>query len=96
MVFTPYCHFKPTNDIQPESPSVYTGDKILYLRTLDKIHLQCYCINAFINIGVQQCILYSFVLDKPPEYKLFCQPETIHYKKNNQIRFEHYNILLRK
>ena len=24
---------------------------------------------------------FSFVLDKPPGYKVFCEPETIHYKK---------------
>ena len=34
--------------------------------------------------GLRQPILYSFVLDKLPGYKLFCEPETIHYKKINK------------
>ena len=34
--------------------------------------------------GVRQPILYSFVLDKPSGYKVFCEPETIHYKKINK------------
>ena len=31
--------------------------------------------------GVKKPILYSFVLDKPSGYKVFSEPETIHYKK---------------
>ena len=34
--------------------------------------------------GLRQPILYSFVLDKKPGYKVFCEPETIHYKKINK------------
>ena len=34
--------------------------------------------------GVRQPILFSFVLDKPSGYKVFCEPETIHYKKINK------------
>ena len=30
---------------------------------------------------MRQPILYSFVLDEFPGYEVFCQPETIHYKK---------------
>ena len=29
----------------------------------------------------KKIILFSFVLDGPPGYKVFCEPETIHYKK---------------
>ena len=31
--------------------------------------------------GLRQPILYSFVLHKPPGYKIFSEPETIQYKK---------------
>ena len=31
--------------------------------------------------GVRQPILYKFVLDRLPGHKVFCEPETIHYKK---------------
>ena len=40
-------------------------------------------IGSVVN-GVRQPILYSFVLDKPSVYKVFCGPETIHYKKINK------------
>ena len=60
---------------------VYTSDKILNLNTTNKIHLKCVCIDGSIQDGVKQPILFTFVLDKPSGYKIFCEPETIHYKK---------------
>ena len=83
--FTPYWDYKPTNAIHADAPGVYTSDKIiLNLNTINKIHLKCDCIDGSIQDGVRQSILFSFVLDKPAGYKVFCQPETIHYKKINK------------
>ena len=81
--FTPYWDYKPTNAFFADAPGVYTSDKfILNLNTIDKIHLKCDIIDGSVQDGVRQPILFSFVLDKPSGYKVFCQPETIHYKKN--------------
>ena len=83
--FTPYWDYKPTNAIHADAPGVYTSDKIiLNLNTINKIHLKCDIIDGSIQDGVRQPILFSFVLDKPSGYKVFCQPETIHYKKINK------------
>ena len=80
--FEPYWDYRPTNAIHADSPGVYTSDKIiLNLDTINKIHLKCDCIDGSIQDGVRQPILFSFVLDKPSGYKVFYQPETIHYKK---------------
>ena len=65
-------------------PGVYTSDKILNLNTTNKIHLKCDFIDGSIQNGLRQPILYSFVLDKPSGYKIFSEPETIHYKKINK------------
>ena len=74
--FTPYWDYKP---------GLYTSDKIiLNLNTINKIHLKSDIIDGCIQDGVRQPILFSFVLDKPSGYKVFCQPETIHYKKINK------------
>ena len=62
-------------------PGAYTSDKILNLNTTNKIHLKCNCFDASFQNGVRRPILFTFVLDKPSGYKLFCEPETIHYKK---------------
>ena len=83
--FTPYWDYKPTNTIHADAPGVYTNDKfILNLNTIDKIHLKCDIIDGSVHDGVRQPILFSFVLDKPSGYKVFRQPETIHYKKINK------------
>ena len=62
----------------------YLSQKIVNLSTTDKINLKCDAIDGSVVDGVRQPILYSFVLDKPSVYKVFCEPETIHYKKVNE------------
>ena len=70
--FIAYWDYKP--------PGVYTSDKFLNLNTTNKIHLKCDVKDGSVVNGVRQPILYSFVLDKKPGYKVFSEPETIHYK----------------
>ena len=59
----------------------YTSQKVVNLGSTNKIHLKCDCIDGSVLNGIRQPILYSFVLDKLPGYKVFSEPETIHYKK---------------
>ena len=59
----------------------YLSQKIVNLSSTNKIHLKANVIDGSVVDGVRQPLLYSFVLDKPSGYKLFCEPETIHYKK---------------
>ena len=83
--YGPYWDYKPTNSNHDAIPGVYTSDKLLLnLNTINKIRLKCDCIDGSIQEGVRQSILFSFVLDKPAGFKVFCQPETIHYKKINK------------
>ena len=86
--FTPYWDYKMCNtDFSAPGAScgMYTSDKIiLNLNTINKIYLKCDCIDGSIQDGVRQPIMFSFVLDKPAGYKVFCEPETIHYKKINK------------
>ena len=59
----------------------YLSQKVVNLCSTNKIHLKCDVIDGSVVDGVRQLKLYSFVLDKPSAYKVFCEPETIHYKK---------------
>ena len=81
--FTPYWVYKPTNSNNVD-PGVYTSDKILNLSTINKIHLKCDVIDGSVVNGLRQTILYSFVIDKKPGYKVFCEPETDLHKKINK------------
>ena len=83
--FSPYWDYKTSNSNHVLIPGVYPSDKIISnLNTIDKIHLKCDCVDGSIQDGVKQPILFSFVLDKPSGYKVFSEPETIHYKKINK------------
>ena len=62
----------------------YTSQKVVNLGSTNKIHLNCDCIDGSVVNGIRRPILYSFVLDKKPGYKVFSEPETIHYKKLNK------------
>ena len=62
----------------------YLSQKIVNLSSTIKVHLKCDCIDGSIQDGIRQPILFSFVLDKPSGCKVFCEPETIHYKKINK------------
>ena len=67
-----------------KSYNEYTSQKIGNLGNTNKIHLKCDCINGSVVNGSRQPILYCFILDKLPGYKVFSEPETIHYKKINR------------
>ena len=76
--FTPGWDYKPYNK--------YSSQKVVNLGSTDKTHLKCDVLDGSVVNGLRQPILYSFVLDKKPGYKVFSEPETIHYKKiNNSV-----------
>ena len=81
--FTPYWDYKP-NAVHADAPGLYTSEKNSNLNTFDKVHLKCNVDGSFVN-GSKHPILYIFVLDKPPGYKVFCQPQRIHYNKNKSV-----------
>ena len=58
----------------------YLSQKIVNLSITNKTHLKCDAIDGSVVNGVRQPILNSFVLDKPSGYKVFSEPETIHFK----------------
>ena len=61
------------------------SQKIVNFCSTNKKHLKCDVIDGSVVSGIRQPITYSFVLYKPFGYKVFCEPETIHYKKINKI-----------
>ena len=64
----------------------YTSQNILNLGSTNKIHLKCNVIIGSVVNDLRKPILYSYVLDKLPGYKVSSEPETIHYKKiNNSV-----------
>ena len=76
--FSPYWDY--INYI-PIGDNEYYSEKNRNLSIINKIHFKCIVIDGSVVNVSRQPILYSFVLNKPPGYKVFCDSETIHYKK---------------
>ena len=74
--FTPGWDYKHYNQ--------YLSQKIVNLSNTSKLNLLSDAIDGSVVNGIRQPILYSFVLDKPAGYNVFCEPGTIHYKKINK------------
>ena len=62
----------------------YTSQKTVKSSTTNKIHFKSDVIDGSVVYGLRQPIKYSFLLGKPVSYKIFSQPETVHYKKINK------------
>ena len=85
MGFTPYWDEKPSNAIHADSPGVYSSDKTSNLSTIDEIHLKCDVNDGSLVNDLREPILFCFVVDKQSGYKVFCEPERIHFKKEKNL-----------
>ena len=81
-IFSSILGFNPFWDY--EHNNEYISQKSVNLSTTNKKHLKCDVINGSIVNGLTQPKLFSSFLDKPAGNKVFCEPETIHYKKRNK------------
>ena len=93
--FTHYEDHKPTNAIDADRPGVFASVKILNLSTKDKIYLKCDVIDGSVVDGLKHSMLFGFVLYKPSVYKVFCELETLHYKKINKLVLNTNSFLFR-
>ena len=59
----------------------YISQKNVNLSSTNKKPLKCDVIDGSVVNGIREPIFFSFLLEKPPRYKILCEFETIHYKK---------------
>ena len=55
-------------------PGSFKSDKPINISVIDKVHLNCDCINGSIVNGVREPILYSFALEQPPGHEIYKEP----------------------
>ena len=79
--FTPFWDYRPTKTIHLDSPGLYTSEKISNLCTINKIRLKCDVNDGSVVNGLRQPLFFCSVSDEPMGYKVFCHPETVHFKK---------------
>ena len=59
----------------------YKSEKPINITGIDKIHLNCDCIQGSIVNSVREPILYSFALSSPPGYKMYEEPRVKLFKR---------------
>ena len=47
--------------------------------------MKCDVVHDSLVNGLRQAKLHSFVLDRPTENEVICEPEAVHYKKNESV-----------
>ena len=75
--FTPYWDYK-------SYCNEYYSEKNRNLRVIDKIHLKHDVNESSAVKSIREPLLYTFILDKPSGYKVFCKPGTIQNKRKNR------------
>ena len=58
---------------------------IIFLETIDEIHLKCDVIDGSVVNGIREPITFSSISDKPNGFKVFFEPETIHKKTKSVL-----------
>ena len=82
----------PLNDIDSHYQIIagsYKSDKPINITGINKIHLNCDCIQGSIVNGIREPILYSFALSSPPGHRIYKEPRIKLFKKVNKSVLSH-------
>ena len=85
-------HQGPLNDIEgfyQILPGSYDGDRPINVTGIDKVHLECDCIQGSIVNGVREPLLYSFAFSSPPGHKIIKEPRVKLFKNVNKSVLSH-------
>ena len=72
----------------------YKSDKPINITGIDKVHLNCDCIQGSIVNGIRETILYSFALFSSPGHKVYKEPKKKLFKKVNKSVLSHITFYL--
>ena len=72
----------------------YKSDKPINITGIDKIHLNCDCIQGSIVNGIREPILHSFALFSPPGHNIYKEPRVKLFKKVNKSVLSHITFYL--
>ena len=67
----------------------YKSDRPINFTGIDKIHLECDCIQGSVVNGIQEPILYSFALSSPTGHEICKAPRIKLFKKVNKSVLSH-------
>ena len=72
----------------------HKSEKPVLIKTTDKVHLKCDCVDGSIVNGILEQILFSFNLSAPPGCKIIKEPNIILYLKINKTRLDSIQFFL--
>ena len=75
-------------------PATYKSEKPNNITASEKVHLKCNCVHGSILNGFRQPILFNFVLDKPPVYKICKEPGAKLFEKLRKFVLSHITFYL--
>ena len=67
----------------------YKSDRRINITGIDKVHLNCDCIQGSIVNGIREPILYSFALSSPPGHKIYKDSKIKLFKRINKSVLSH-------
>ena len=70
--------YKPTYAIHAGFARFYTSENIVISSTIVEIQIKYDATDGSVLYGVTEPMFFSFVSDKVPGYKVFCEPQTKH------------------
>ena len=90
-------HSYPLDDIEGFYQLIagsYKSERPINITGVDKVHLNCDCIDGSIVNGIREPISYSFALDQPPGHKIYKEPKVKLFKKINKSVLSHITFYL--
>ena len=66
-------------------PQVFSLKKKNILNIIVEVLLKCDVFDGNVENGLKQPTSYTFALNEPPGYEIFCERETAPYKKNKTV-----------
>ena len=67
----------------------YKSDRPINITGIDKVHLECDCIQGSIVNGIREPILFSFALSSPPGHKIYKESRVKLFKNVNKSVLSH-------
>ena len=90
-------HQGPLNDLKgfyQKLAGSYKSDRPFNITGIDKVHLECDCVQGSIINGVREPILYSFAISSPPGHKIYKEPRITPFKKVNKSVLSHITLYI--
>ena len=74
----------------------YEGDRPINKTGIDKVHLNCDCIQGSLIDGTREPFLYSFALSSPPGHKIYKAPRIQLFKQVKKSGLSHITFYIQE